>query len=50
MQSASGGGGAVSPLASTMGFALAAVPRLRFIARPAVRLVQTHGRRLERPG
>jgi hypothetical protein len=33
-----------------MKFTLVAPPRLRFIARPAVRLVETHGRRLERPG
>ena len=50
MQTSSGGGGAVSPLAPAMGSALVTSPRLRVIARPAVRLLETHGHRLERPG
>ena len=50
MQTSSGGGGAVSPLAPAMGSALVTAPRLRVIARPAVRLLETHGHRLERPG
>jgi hypothetical protein len=50
MQSASGGGGAASPLARATRIGLAAQPLMRFATGPVLRLVGMQGRRLERPG
>jgi hypothetical protein len=50
VQSATGGGGAASPLVLMIAFARVDAPWLKFIARPTTHLVGAEAHRLERPG
>jgi hypothetical protein len=50
VQSASGGGGAASPLVLMIAFARVDAPWLKFIPRPTAHLVGAEAHRLERPG